>query len=100
MSDPILISDEEGEFTPPSKRARKNPTPTILNLGSNSTPPGSAFTPLFVGDTPLSDDVTVVVKPPFGFRAGGSSHRENKFSGKLAFLIPEISQSAFINISR
>ncbi|CAA7044820.1 unnamed protein product [Microthlaspi erraticum] len=85
MSDPILISDEEDEVTPPSKRARKNPSPTILKLGTNSTPPGSAFTPLFVDETPLSDDVTVV-KSHFGPGAGGSSHRENKFSGKQVII--------------
>lgn len=81
MSDLILISDEEAEVTPPSKKARKNPTPTILNLDSDPTPqkqpPGSASTPLFIDETPISEDVTVI-KSSFG-----SSHRESKFSGKF-----------------
>ncbi|CAH8263032.1 unnamed protein product [Arabidopsis lyrata] len=51
MSDLILISDGEDEATPPpSKKARKNSTPTILNLDTDPSPqkqpPGSASTPL------------------------------------------------------
>ncbi|CAH2061570.1 unnamed protein product [Thlaspi arvense] len=81
MSYPILILDDDDEATPPpypSKRARKNPTPTILNLGSDTPPPGSAFTPLLLDESPIAGDVTVVKCS--GARV--SSHREDKFSGK------------------
>ncbi|XP_019083464.1 PREDICTED: crossover junction endonuclease EME1A-like [Camelina sativa] len=86
MSDLILISDGEDEATPPpSKRARKNPTPTVLNLGSDPSPkkqpPGSASTtPLvLVDEAPLFDDV----KSSFASGIGVPSHRESHtFSGK------------------
>ncbi|ESQ46090.1 hypothetical protein EUTSA_v10000122mg [Eutrema salsugineum] len=84
MSDPILISDEEDESTPPqfpSKRARKNPTPTIVNLDSDTAPPGSSSTPFLVDESCLPDDVTVV-KSSLGSGARGPSLREDKFSGK------------------
>lgn len=88
MSDLILISDGEDEATPPppSKRARKNLTPTILTLDTDPSPqkqpPGSASTPLFIDETTLSDDVTVV-KSSFGSGIGVSL---NKFSGKFDVL--------------
>lgn len=89
MSDLILISDGEDEATPPSKRSRKNPNPSIFNFDTvpspQKQPPGSASTPLVVDEVPLSDDVTVV-KSSFGSGIGVSTHREDKFSGKFDVL--------------
>ncbi|XP_010472177.1 PREDICTED: crossover junction endonuclease EME1A-like isoform X2 [Camelina sativa] len=89
MSDFIQISDSEDETTPPpSKRARKNPTATVLNLDTDPSPqkqpPGSASTPLvLVDEAPLFDDVTVVKSSSFVSGIGVSSHRESHtFSGK------------------
>ncbi|KAL1191986.1 Crossover junction endonuclease EME1B [Cardamine amara subsp. amara] len=87
MEDHILISDGEDQATPlPSlpKRARKSPISTILISDSDPTPqkqpPESSSTPLFVPDTPLSDDISVV-KCSFDYRAL-DSNRDDKFSGK------------------
>jgi len=103
MSDFILISDGEDEATPPpSKRARKNRTPTDLNLDTEPSlqkqPPGSASTPFFLDETPLSDDVTVL-KSSFGSGTGASSGRENNFFGKFDVLNREISQSVVVIFS-
>ncbi|XP_024014206.1 crossover junction endonuclease EME1B isoform X2 [Eutrema salsugineum] len=87
MKDHILISDGEDPVTPLpslSKRARKDPISAILISDSDPTPqkppPESSSTPLFVPDTPLSDDFSVV-KCSFGPGAV-ASNREDKFSGK------------------
>ncbi|KAG7641647.1 ERCC4 domain [Arabidopsis suecica] len=87
MNDHILISDGEDQTTPLpslSKRARKYPISAILISDSDPTPqkqpPESSFTPIFVPETPLSDDFSVV-KCSFGSRAL-ASNREDKFSGK------------------
>ncbi|KAL1207675.1 Crossover junction endonuclease EME1A [Cardamine amara subsp. amara] len=81
----ILISDGEEDDTPPSKRVRKNPTPTILNLDSDPTPqkqpPGSA------------EDVTVI-KSSFGSGIGVSSHCENKFSGQRVISLDSDSEDS------
>ncbi|EOA26864.1 hypothetical protein CARUB_v10022956mg [Capsella rubella] len=100
MSDPILLSDSEDEDTPPPlKRARKNPTPSILNLDDDPSPPkqppGSASTPLFVVDeNPLSDDVAVVKSSSFGSGIGVSSHREHKFSGRRVISLESDSEDS------
>ncbi|KAG7571674.1 ERCC4 domain [Arabidopsis suecica] len=98
MSDLILISDGEDEATPPpSKRARKNLTPTILTLDTEpllqKQPPGSASTPLLVDETTLSDDVTVV-KSSFGSGIGVSLNHENKFSGKRVISLESDSEDS------
>ncbi|CAH2061542.1 unnamed protein product [Thlaspi arvense] len=87
MWDHILISDGEDPATPLpslSKRARKDPVSAILISDSDPTPqkqpPESSSTPLFVPDTPLSDDFSVV-KCSFGSGAL-ASNREDKFAGK------------------
>ncbi|KAG7571717.1 ERCC4 domain [Arabidopsis suecica] len=87
MKDHILISDGEDQATPLqslTKRARKDPISAILISDSDPTPqkqpPESSSTPLFVPDTPLSDDLSVV-KCSFGSGAL-ASNREDKFSGK------------------
>ncbi|CAN8287746.1 unnamed protein product [Cochlearia groenlandica] len=84
MNDHILISDEEEETTPLSKRSRIDPIPTILISDSDPTPhkqpPESSPTHLFVPETPLSDNVSAV---EFCFDSGTvASNREDKFSGK------------------
>ncbi|KFK32839.1 hypothetical protein AALP_AA6G293600 [Arabis alpina] len=83
MEDQILISDEEDQFSPLpslSKRPRIDPISTILISDSDPTPqkqpPESSSTPLFVPDTPFSDDFSVV-KCSFA-----SGDRDDKFSGK------------------
>jgi crossover junction endonuclease EME1 len=98
MSDFILISDGEDEATPPpSKRARKNRTPTDLNLDTEPSlqkqPPGSASTPFFLDETPLSDDVTVL-KSSFGSGTGASSGRENNFFGKRVISLESDSEDS------
>ncbi|XP_010472208.1 PREDICTED: crossover junction endonuclease EME1B-like isoform X1 [Camelina sativa] len=87
MKDHILISDGEDPVTPLpslSKRARKDPISAILISDSDPTPqkqpPESSSTPIFVPETPLSDDFSVV-KCSFGSGAF-ASNREDKFSGK------------------
>ncbi|KAF3571045.1 hypothetical protein F2Q69_00062881 [Brassica cretica] len=84
MEDHILISDGEDPATPLpslSKRARKDPISAILISDSDPTPfkqqQESSSTPLFVPDTPLSDDFSLV-KCSFASGALG----EDKFSGK------------------
>ncbi|XP_013708630.2 crossover junction endonuclease EME1B isoform X2 [Brassica napus] len=87
MEDHILISDGEDPATPLpslSKRARKDPISAILISDSDPTPfkqqPESSSTPLFVPDTPLSDDFSLV---KCSFASGAlASNREDKFSGK------------------
>ncbi|KAG2298568.1 hypothetical protein Bca4012_009807 [Brassica carinata] len=85
MEDHILISEGEDPATPLpslSKRARKDPISVILISDSDLTPykqpqpMESSSTVLFVPDTPLSDDFSLV-KCSFG-----SGAREEKFSGK------------------
>ena len=86
MEDHILISDGEDPATPLpslSKRARKDPISAILISDSDPTPfkqqPESSSTPLFVPDTPLSDDFSLV---KCSFASGAlASNREDKFSG-------------------
>lgn len=89
MKDHILISDGEDPVTPLpslSKRARKDPISTILISDSDPTPqkqpPESSSTPIFVPETPLSDDFSVV-KCSFGSGAL-ASNREDKFSGSCS----------------
>nr|VDD37128.1 unnamed protein product [Brassica oleracea] len=87
MEDHILISYGEDPATPLpslSKRARKDPISAILISDSNPTPfkqpPESSSTVLFVPDTPLSDDFSLV---KCSFASGAlASNREDKFSGK------------------
>ncbi|XP_010429131.1 PREDICTED: crossover junction endonuclease EME1B-like isoform X2 [Camelina sativa] len=87
MKDHILISDGEDPVTPLpslSKRPRKDPISAILISDSDPTPqkqpPESSSTPIFVPETPLSDDFSVV---KCSFDSGAfASNREDKFSGK------------------
>ncbi|KAH0912854.1 hypothetical protein HID58_036175 [Brassica napus] len=81
MEDHILISDGEDPATPLpslSKRPRKDPISAILISDSDPTPfkqqPESSSTPLFVPDTPLSDEFSLV-------KCSFASNREDKFSG-------------------
>ncbi|EOA29032.1 hypothetical protein CARUB_v10025286mg [Capsella rubella] len=87
MKDHILISDGEDPLTPLpslSKRARKDPISAILISDSDPTPqkqpPESSPSPIFVPETPLSDDFSVV-KCSVG-SGTLASNREDKFSGK------------------
>ncbi|VVA98699.1 unnamed protein product [Arabis nemorensis] len=88
MEDHILISEEEDQSTPLpslSKRSRKDSISAILISNSDPTlqkqPPESSSAHLFVPDTYLSDDFSVI-KCSFVSRAI-NSNRHNKFSGSF-----------------